>query len=108
MTPQEIVVASPFILKALATGKLSGPVGMLLDATDIDAKSTLYPYSCPDGPRINSGFLAPALRKPDARMRNAMRTVDLPALLGPTITLKCLRCRAKCSNALKRRNSTLV
>jgi hypothetical protein len=60
------------------------------------------------GPLTELGFLEVARLIAEAKIRNAARIVDFPALLGPTRTLKCRKSILNDSNALNLLKETRV
>jgi len=81
---------------------------MFSAATGRSAKFTRYPNLSPTGPRRSSGARTLAFRIASARIRNAVITVDFPALFGPTSTLNDERATEYCLKALKFRKLTDV
>jgi hypothetical protein len=74
---------------------------MFSAATGRSARLTRYPNVSPVGPRTISGARALAFRIASARIRNAMITVDFPALFGPTRTLNAESAIEHCLNAFE-------
>jgi hypothetical protein len=67
---------------------------------EIDSRSRIYPLTLALLNLTIVGLWLFAFLRPAARIRNAARIVDFPALLGPTIILKCFRLMEKLSKAL--------
>ena len=81
---------------------------MFSDATGRSDRLTRYPSLSPLGPCSHSGDRARAFRIASDRILNAVITVDFPALLGPTRTLKVESDNEYCLKALQFRNVTDV